>query len=202
MSLVSSSDLSGLRSLVQAAVRFKVSLCAQKFFALHHNQALFIALSAQAQISSLILIFILLVLLLHPAPTIVFMQHVTLSGTLHHWGFTLFYSLVCLVRPAQAQTPRVFFFFSFSLTPFISLFPSNSLIFTTFEHHCKFVYIVVCWDSPRLLCSGAIRVVIYKLYIWRIASHQLCDTDLTDIRPSFFSPSQPKSSTSSQVSGL
>lgn len=42
MSLVSRSDRSGLRSLVQAAVRFKVSLCAQKFFA--HNRALLITL--------------------------------------------------------------------------------------------------------------------------------------------------------------
>lgn len=42
MSLVSRSDRSGLRSLVQAAVRFKVSLCAQKSSALHHNQALLI----------------------------------------------------------------------------------------------------------------------------------------------------------------
>lgn len=44
MSLVSRSDHSGLRSLVQANTRFRVSLCAPKFFALHHNQALLIIL--------------------------------------------------------------------------------------------------------------------------------------------------------------
>lgn len=219
VSLVSHSNRSGLRSLVETGIRARVSLCAQNFFALYPSQASlppfpsFLVPSSsaacQAQVS-FTLPFLCSALSrphlphsLCPVPTIVFMHCAVLSGTLHCWGFTLFYSLICLARPSEEGNPCVFSTFPFfwGLFPFfplfhhlplslMSLFPSNSQIFTTFKHHYAFVHIAICRDSLWLLCLAVIYlescVVIYKLYIWRIASPQLCKPDLSHWPPSLF----------------
>lgn len=139
VSLVSHSDRSGLRSLVETGIRARVSVCAQSFFALYPSQAFLppfpsplvpSSLSAsQAQVSfTPPLLCIALArprhpLSLHPVPTIVFMHCAMPSGKLHCWGFTLLYSLICLARPSEEGSPCVFFFFFpvFGLYPFFFL---------------------------------------------------------------------------------
>lgn len=196
MSLVSRSDRSGLRSLVQAAVRFKVSLCAQKSSALHHNQALLITRcllrlrfppSSSSSSSST----------LHPLRFCTMLHCLALGTAEVSHFFTA--SFVWLVLPQRGRHQFCFFspFFCLvfqSLAPFISLFPGNSQIFTISEHHCVFVYIVICRDSPRLLrLESATCVVIYKLYIWRIASQPAMRSrplSLTSVPLSFLHHSQ------------
>lgn len=162
MSLVSRSDRSGLRSLVQAAVRFKVSHRAQKSSTLRHNQALLITrcllglrfpCSSSSSSSTLRPPLCLCTTL----PCLALR-----TAEVSHFFIASFVWLVLPQRRRHAVCCSFSIFHSLSLPSY----HSSLATFTTFEHHCKFVYIVIRRDSPRLLClQPAMCVVIYKLYI-------------------------------------
>lgn len=111
VSLVSRSNRSGLRSLVQAGIRARVSVRAHHSSANLRTPSLHILLHSSLPCSGFIMLFTLQALhfhSFHSEPTIVFMHCATLSGTLHRWGFTRLYCLICWARLYEEERPCVF----------------------------------------------------------------------------------------------